>query len=479
VTIDVLPDDVLVEIFFYVNIRGGVIPNPWHALVHVCRRWRYIVFASPLRLNLQLEYGGHRPMSEVLDVWPVLPVKLISGVEILPSGLPHPRSDQRWNNIVAALESEHYDVNRICEINITNMTKSRWRRFAAAMQKPFPELTHLEVSGYLGLVPVLPDSFLGGSAPRLQYFSLGGIPFPSIPKLLLSANGLVTLTLDHIPDSGYISPDVMATVLTVMTRLESLSLRFRSPLSLFDPGSRPLPPPTRDVLPALTELIFKGVYGYLEDLLARIDAPRLYYLSIRFFMDLNFDVPQLHRLIGHAEEFKAFDHAEVWIFEHSIQLDLRPRTGAADYHRQLELRIKCKELDWQLSSLAQVCSPSFPLISALEELEIKEGNYLPSSHWKDDMENAQWLELLDSFTVLKNLYLTCGVAPHVCGALQKVSVERATEVLPALRNIFVDGFPSLEHIQEAIRSFVAARQFSSHLVTIDHWRRQRSVFGDR
>jgi len=48
----------------------------------------------------------------------------------------------------------------------------------------------------------------------------------------------------------------------------------------------------------------------------------------------------------------------------------------------------CK-LEWQLSSLAHVCSSSFPLISTLEVLEIREDDYLSSSHWKGDMQNAQ------------------------------------------------------------------------------------------
>jgi len=213
---------------------------------------------------------------------------------------------------------------------------------------------------------------LGGSAPRLRTLVLRSIPFPSMPKLLLSANGLVTLTLVDIPDSGYTPPDAMANALTVMTRLETLHLQFRSPRSHPDPESRPLPPPTRFVLPALTKLIFKGVHEYLEDLLARIDAPLLHYLYVQFFMDLNFGVPPLHRLMGHAEEFRAFDHAEVLIFNQSIQLSLYPKTGVVDYHELLELQINivCRELDWQLSSLAQVCSPSFPLISALEELKM-------------------------------------------------------------------------------------------------------------
>src|SRR5712672_4467386 len=126
-----LPDDVLVEIFCYVNIRDWGMQNPWHTLVHVCCRWRYLVFASPHYLNLQLEYAGHAPMSEALDAWPVLPVVLVSVSS----------SDKQWDNLVAALESEHY--NRICKIEIFDMTDSRWERFAAAMQKPFPELIYL------------------------------------------------------------------------------------------------------------------------------------------------------------------------------------------------------------------------------------------------------------------------------------------------------------------------------------------------
>jgi len=222
VTIDMLPDDILVEIFFYVNIRDWYIPNPWHALVHVCRRWRYLVFASPCHLDIRLEYDGYGLMSEVLDAWPVLPVILVT------SG-----GHQEWDNMVAGLESEHHN-DRICEIEIEDMTNSRLKRFAAAMQKPFPELTHLYVWTD-DVVPVLPDSFLGGSAPRLRSLYLYRIPFPSIPKLLLSANGLVELSLSGIPHSGYFSPDEMATALAVMTRLESLRVRFFSPQSRPDP----------------------------------------------------------------------------------------------------------------------------------------------------------------------------------------------------------------------------------------------------
>ena len=460
-----LPDDVLVEIFnSYVKTycHWYIRQNAWHALVLVCRRWRYLVFASPRSLNLRLDYSGYGPMSEMPDAWPVLPVILVSGIH------QHPISGQRWDNMVSALESEHY--NRICEINIFRITESRWERFVAAMQKSFPELTSLDVGAEfwdMDWVPVLPDSFLGRSAPRLRSFWLERVPFPSLPKLLLSANGLVSLTLDGIPDSGYFSPDAIATALRVTTKIEYLELGFLSPRPLPDPASRPLSPPTRFVLPSLTEIIFKGVYEYLEDILSRFDAPLLYDLTVTFFnfMDLNSDIPQLHRLINHAEGLKALGRAVVWIFCYSIiELNLHPKTGAVDCPGRLMLHFNYEEFGLQLWSLAQICSSSLPLISALEELEVVERD-LPSSY---DMDDTQWLEFLDPFTSLKDLYLTDEIARRVCNSLQELSGEMATEVLPALRNLFVAGSQSFEHIQEAIRPFIAARQLSGHPVAISH-----------
>jgi hypothetical protein len=468
--IDVLPDDVLVDTFnFYVKIDDllpySMVQNFWLTLVHVCCRWRYLVFSLPRHLNLRLAYGGNRPMSEMPDTWPVLPIILT----LFANRYSMPDQWQRWDNVLAALESEHY--NRIYEIHIRfdRITNSRWQRFAAVMQKPFPELTHLELWRYPGVVPVLPDSFLGGSAPRLQEFTLRGIPFSSMPKLLLSANRLVKLDLCDIPGSGYVSPDAMAAALAVVTRLESLHLQFYPPRS--PPNLASQPPPTRFVLPALTEFIFifNGVYEYLEDLLARIDAPRLYCLHITFCKDIDYDLPQLHRLIDHAEEFKAFNHAEVLISEYSIRLSLYPKTEEA-VGRRLELELACEELDRDLSYLARFCNSSFPLISTLEELAIREHDLLIISHWRDDIADTRWVGLLDPFTAVKSLYLSHRTAQRVCRALQELSGARATEVLPALRNLSVRGFSSLRSVQEVMRPFIAARQLSGRPMVVEHWK---------
>jgi hypothetical protein len=52
-TIDMLPDDALREIFdFFVNEAKRI--HDWSALVHVCRKWREMVFGSSRCLNLRL-----------------------------------------------------------------------------------------------------------------------------------------------------------------------------------------------------------------------------------------------------------------------------------------------------------------------------------------------------------------------------------------------------------------------------------------
>ncbi|KAN0107506.1 hypothetical protein V8E52_010101 [Russula decolorans] len=57
------------------------------------------------------------------------------------------------------------------------------------------------------------------------------------------------------------------------------------------------PVQTRSALPALTYFNFRGVCEYLEDLIAGIDAPFLDKLKITFFHQLIFDTPQLAQFI--------------------------------------------------------------------------------------------------------------------------------------------------------------------------------------
>ncbi len=196
VTIDMLPDVALLGIFdCYVNQareeegefdeRDWFKIRAWHSLVHMCQKWRTIVFESPRRLDLRLLCTDKTPVKETLAVWPPLPI--VIGQYSRPT---------RMDNIIVALE--HND--RVCQI-ILDVTNSQSEEVLAAMQRPFPALTDLTIWwrdwGKDRLLedempPVIPESFLGGSAPRLQCLQLVHVPFLDLPKLLLSATGLTT-----------------------------------------------------------------------------------------------------------------------------------------------------------------------------------------------------------------------------------------------------------------------------------------------
>ncbi len=131
------------------------------------------------------------------------------------------------------------------------------RKVLAAMQVPFPEMTELLLLAFHETPPVIPESSLGGSAPRLRALEFGAIQFPGFPNLLLSATHLVGLRFLGILHSGYISPEAVVALLSVLSSLEKLSLQFKSPQSHPDLKSRRPPPLKLSVIPSV--FISKGL----------------------------------------------------------------------------------------------------------------------------------------------------------------------------------------------------------------------------
>jgi hypothetical protein len=422
----------------------------WQSLVHVCRRWRGLAFGSPRRLSLQLCCILRTSARTSLNVWPPLP--LLIGGDVFEASV---------DNVIAELEHS----NRIRQINLQLFTP-QIEKFWTAMQVPFPELKGLSLFLSSGHGPVLPGSFLGGSAPRLRYFLLYSIPFPGLPKLLLSTTHLVTLSLVNIPHSGYISPEAMATCLSMLTSLRVLHLGFESPQSCPDQESRHPPPLTRSILPALTEFSFRGVNEYLEELVARINTPELHRLSITFFNDIDFDVPELIQFITLTFEAPKYVHV---VFDSLLaHVQLQPQESN---DLVVGVYILCREPNWQLSSLAQICTMSLPHLSTTENLFIYEAPH-PQLDWKDGIEDIDWLELLLPFTAVKNLYLSKQFAPRIAPALQEITGGGTTEVLSTLQNLYLEGFQPSESVQEGIAQFISARQLTSHPVAVSVWDRE-------
>ncbi|KAH9170821.1 hypothetical protein EDB89DRAFT_2071552 [Lactarius sanguifluus] len=435
-TINVLPDNVLLETFIFCLRKPHESPLScmlaWRRLAHVCQKWRQIIFSSPRRLDLQLLCTHGTPVRENIGCWPAFPISIEYHVYWNPGSdkglLPNDE-----DNVIAALE--HSDRIRCVKLTLTS---SLLDKVATVMQEPFPALTLLRLSSEDQNVPILPHTFLAGSAPSLQEIYLEGIPFPSLPTLFLSASGLINIQLHNIPRDGYISPQALATGLAALTRLETLSIRFQSS----DPNFRsiPTPPLARLVLPSLTMFGFRGNSEYLEGLVAQIDAPRLVFSRITYFNQLIFQVPHLSQFIGRTENFglAPFRHAQVGFRGSNIYISFG--------------------FDWQVSSMAQILSQSSVLLSDVGHLSIHAHRLRPG--WKNDVDHTEWLDLLHPFTVVETLLVSRQLAGHVALALRDVTGETVAEVLPALYLLCLEG-----QFVGPVTKFAAVRQHSGRPVT--------------
>jgi hypothetical protein len=413
------------------------------------------VFESPLRLDLRLSCNSSTPVKKKLYIWPhSFPIVIEES-----RFLQHPQSGA---NIIAALR--HHD--RVSEIDLFSIPRTLLERVSESevIKKPYPVLTRLCLHIW-GSVPLLPDTFLGGSAPRLKDLNLYGIPFPALPKFLSFCHDLVDVQLRKIPNTGYVSPEAMATALSASTELKAVHIEFESPASRPDPENGPPSSLTRVVLPALTRLKFHGASEYFEDLVARIDTPVIVSVETWFFNQLEFDLPHFLQFIGRTQLPESFEKAKLYFFDNNIMIDFgRDQIGEMD---ALSLWISCDGLDWQVACIAQICGKISPFLTNIERLlihtEIPEKNVV-FSDWEDYVDNPQWLEIFHAFSALQHMRIPPKFGEVIASALQDLTGERVMDALPMLHHLYLPF--SSASTQQAIQPFISSRQRSNHPVTV-------------
>jgi hypothetical protein len=143
ISIDILPDDVLLEIFdFYVNenledrflqTTDGGMANTCARMSASTQRWRRVVFGSPRRLKLRLVCSPETPARDTLDVWPPLPIYIGS------NAVGDDETEEGAGDISAVLERS----DRVVRVHLFFLNYLELENTLAEMQVPlaFQELT--------------------------------------------------------------------------------------------------------------------------------------------------------------------------------------------------------------------------------------------------------------------------------------------------------------------------------------------------
>ena len=439
-----LSEDILHHIF---RRYLDAFPQSWLTLVWVCQKWRQIIFTSTLGLNIRLHCTYKTPVLKALCVWPALPITIQYG------GAPNldPPASEDDNNIIAALKQ----FGRVSSISLT--VTSSLRKKLSAISEPFTQLEDFVLFSQDNLQLTFPSSFHLG--PRLRTVHLSRIAIPSLPRLLSPSQFLVDIQLHEIPITGYFPPEAFANALSGTTQIRSLSLHFLSLPPRRNYLRLPPPPGERAVLPALTCLKYRGTSKYLDSFVARIDAPRLSKINITFFYQPTMDASQLGHFIGRTEIHTSVIQADIKISADAISISsTRSRASTP-----LRLQISCKQIDWQLSCMAQVCDQISPFLSRVSDLGIYTA---PPLGGRDDWISEQWLALLRSFKFSGALYFCVDgeVTTTILRALGPAN-ERNAAMLPSLRHFDVGKHMEMVGPSwDSVQSFITSRWVSGHPV---------------
>ena len=465
-TVQTLPDDVLHEIFKYhrlASLTSG--PWKWHRLAQVCRRWRFIVYTHPRLLDLPIILTNTNPIWETPDFFPAdTPVILWYRYSL---------SDEDIDNIFDTLKNPA----RICEMDV-DMTRSLLEKCGSLLEESFPALGYLRLESRgttSGRALVIPDNFLGNSAPRLRVVRLQNTVCPTLPRLLSTSQNLVSLQLEHIPGERIFTAQELAVGLSSTPQLESLKIGIHGDVSS---GFIWITPRILAVLPSLLEFQYVGQRSYLNDLAYMIDTPIVGKIGVTFVNSRwGCDISGVCRLFAAGEELRSSRLrttrieflSESVIFAHHFTCSTISSPGS--------FQVRFVDRGWSLDYVilvSQICR-QFQSLGIMHKVIWVEIGGSPSPS-RRVMDAKSWLYLLRTLSGVERLYVIGTVVSNVMFTLSEVPVDGTGEILPALRdlhlpdkhdeprwsanaNIGVDG---------DIKRFVAARKLCGLPISVHY-----------
>jgi hypothetical protein len=446
---------VLLNIFrYYVDTS----PRFWPRLVHICRKWRRIIFSSHQALQLRLFCTHGTPVLKTLECWPALPIVVEYGPYGGSPALNPPAPADDDDDVMAALRH----CRRVTSIDLS-VTSSLRDRFSA-IEEPFFELEDLVLQFQDGLWMTLPGAFQWG--PRLHRLHLTRIAIPELPQLLASSRDLVDIQLHEMPDIGYSLLSSFRSALCEMTRLRSLSLQFLPGPVFANIDLSSLP--GKYVLPTLTRLKYRGASKYLDNLVAGVDSPRLLVVEIQFFDEIYFRARNLGKLIHQMGKQSSQRQADILFSEHHVSITLTPPVPTCQC---VTLQVFCMSSLRQLPSITQVCREFLVSLFDVEEFKLRISGTQPSrGQFISNREG--WTALINAFRSTKRLHLAgdSEFSRGIALSLQHAAAQRETALPFLLKLRIEEPGPYYAPLREAVVSLMVSRRLSGSFTDVEYER---------
>ena len=471
VSIHVLDDDSLLHVFYLyrpfllgedqddsARRRGGkggwVRGRWWYRLAHVCQRWRDVILRSPSYLGLSLVCTNGTPVADMLAHSPLLPLLIdYSSREI---------STEDEEGIILALRQ----LDRVCRVRL-QLPATSLQKLIVAMDEDYPILEYLIIvlpTVDRSTILVFPETF---QALHLRHLRLRGFTLPIGSRLLTTAVGLVTLQLIMFQPSTYFLPNTLLQWISLMPLLETLVIFFKLPIPNRELERqlrqlRRTPITTHVTLPNLRHFQYHGVSTYLEALVHRVTTPRLEKFDIEFFNQLTFSVPCLLQFMDTADNFR-FHSARFAFFDEQVEVAFYSHQPHEAEMRPLGIIVFCRDLDWQVSSSAQISNSLSQIFSAVERLTLVHKEHTRSSEEHNEFDRTEWRRFLRPFSNVKTLRINNELIRELSLCLGSEDGELPLELLPELQEL---TYFASDDANDAFTSFIDTRQNADRPVNL-------------
>ena len=413
----------------------------WHKLAHICRRWRYLLFASASYLGLSLVCTYGTPLAAILTHSP--PIPLIIDCIDRADGITAEDQDR----IILALQ--HRDrVRRIrLKMPLQNLYSIR-----SAFDQEFPILDYLYIEATTEGYPAvtLPITFQALHLRHLILIHIGvSIRSPLLVDSVDGVTGLVTLSLLNIRSDVFFHSGDLLQRLSFMPLLETLGITFHSGTKRMQPN---MSIATSVTLPNLRWFAFGGASAYLEALLPQMTIPHLEKLQLRFFDQQMFSVPCLVKFMETFDNVE-FGSAKLRFYKDEVDVEVYPYHGATMY--TFSLCIDCGLLNQQVASTARIFHALRTVFSTVDHLTLEFLRYPILNAAANTINRVQWRELLRSFGSVKTLYVDDDFLGQISDSLCVRSGESPMDPLPQLKEL--EYYPGGAKKKD-FKSFINARK---------------------